>query len=215
MNGDPSRPVMLLLVRHGETTWNRESRFQGQQDPPLSALGHRQASALADRLSGARFDAGYTSDLRRARQTARPVAGRTGVEFVPEPLVREVGMGAWEGLTTAEVERAHGPLWKQWRVRPRWDLPPEGEGSAALALRADAMLRRCATGHPGQRVVCVSHGGFIQAVLSRALSCQPCGPYPFQVHNASITTLRHERGTWWVEGVNDHAHLLTPAVDAR
>ena len=204
--------MVVLFVRHGETIWNREARFQGQLDPPLSDLGVAQAAALADRLAAADFDAGYVSDLGRARQTAAAVAARTGVEFVVEPLLREIGMGAWQGLTAGQVCARHGALWAQWRERPRWDLPPSGEGAEALAGRVDAMLARLVSRHAGHRVACVSHGGFVQAVLARVLGGAPWGPYPFRVDNASITSLRHVAGQWWIDGVNDLAHVLTVAA---
>ncbi|MGW3953126.1 histidine phosphatase family protein [Streptomyces sp. NPDC004752] len=200
-------PTVVVFVRHGETVWNREARFQGQLDPPLSDLGVGQAAALADRLRAEHFDAGYVSDLRRARQTAAAVADRTGVEFAAEPLLREIGMGDWQGLTADQVSKRHSAVWTQWLARPRWDLPPSGEGSEALARRADAILRRLVSRHPGQRVICVSHGGFVQAVLARVLDRMPWGPYPFRLDNASITSLSHAAGVWWIDGVNDLAHL--------
>lgn len=203
----PSAPTVALFVRHGETVWNREARFQGQLDPPLSDLGAGQADAVADRLRDEHFDAGYVSDLRRARQTAAAVAARTGLAFKDEPLLREIGMGDWQGLTPDQVSERHCALWRQWLARPRWNLPPAGEGSEALARRVDATLELLASQHVGQRVVCVSHGGFVQAVLARVLDDMPWGPYPFRVDNASVTSIRYAAGAWWIDGVNDVTHL--------
>src|SRR5919204_5528893 len=109
----------LLLVRHGETDWNVQQRWQGHQDPPLNALGREQARALAEALAGEGIDAVYTSDLRRARETAEIVAARLGVEVRPLPDLREIDVGTWSGLTMDEIrtrwpeaiERMHERGW--------------------------------------------------------------------------------------------------------
>ena len=97
----------LLLVRHGETDWNRDGRWQGQSDTPLNELGRRQARELAEQLDG--VDVVYSSDLARARETAEILAERAGVEVRLDPRLRERGFGAWEGLTLAEIESGLRP----------------------------------------------------------------------------------------------------------
>src|SRR5580765_6857553 len=93
----------LVLVRHAESTWNAEGRWQGHADPPLSDAGRAQAEALAEDLAGERFDAVYTSDLARAAQTAEIIARRFGLPAVSDPALREVDVGSWSGLTREEV----------------------------------------------------------------------------------------------------------------
>src|SRR6266571_6575575 len=95
-------PARLLLVRHGESTWNREHRIQGQLDPPLSAEGRRQAARLAHRLTGRKPHGLYTSDLRRAVETAAPIEQITGLQATKLPELREIFLGEWEGLQTEE-----------------------------------------------------------------------------------------------------------------
>lgn len=148
----------LLLVRHAETDWNAESRWQGHADPPLNERGRAQARELAERLSRERIDAVYTSDLRRARETADEVGRRLGLEPVPVPDLREVDVGEWSGLTYAEIT-------DRWPGAERWQV---GETPEAMADRVVAAVRRIAADHPDGRVLVVSHGGPIRAVRAAA-----------------------------------------------
>src|SRR5690349_15996562 len=93
----------LLLARHGETDWNREGRWQGWADPPLNELGRRQATRLAEQLRTIPFDAVYSSDLRRAHETAEILAAPHAVPIVVDPALREIDIGSWSGLTRAEI----------------------------------------------------------------------------------------------------------------
>jgi broad specificity phosphatase PhoE len=93
----------ILLARHGETEWNRLGRWQGHADPPLNDLGRRQAEILAEQLAGDTVSAVYSSDLRRARETARIVAERIGLPVTEDSALREIDVGSWSGLTRDEV----------------------------------------------------------------------------------------------------------------
>src|SRR5439155_25997006 len=100
----------LVLARHGETDWNREHRLQGWADPPLNDLGREQSLELAEALRGESFDAVYSSDLRRASETARAVAGRLGLPSVIEDAsLREVDLGSWSGKLRDEIDGLEGP----------------------------------------------------------------------------------------------------------
>jgi len=137
----------LLLVRHGETDWNAERRWQGHADVPLNARGREQARVLAERLAtDGRVDAVYSSDLSRARDTAEIVARRFGITVVADPDLREIDVGSREGRT-GETD---GP----------WD----GEPQEAHAARVLGAVRRIAERHPGERVLVVTHGGSLRRV---------------------------------------------------
>jgi broad specificity phosphatase PhoE len=146
----------ILLVRHGETDWNREGRFQGWADPPLNHAGRAQARELAERLEATPFAAVYTSDLRRARETAALVAERHGVAVVTEPGLREIDVGSWSGLTRAEIQERYG------------GERPDGETRAQHAARVVAAVSRIVQRHPGRRVLVVTHGGSIARLLAAA-----------------------------------------------
>ena len=156
----------LLLVRHGETDWNRDGRFQGHADPPLNDTGRSQARALADDLARERIDAIYTSDLARARETAELIAERAGVPFVLEPQLREIDVGEWQGLTRAEIEERFPEGLSNWREHGHgWE---RGETSEELAGRVLEAIGRIAARHPDERVVVVGHGGTIRSIRASA-----------------------------------------------
>jgi broad specificity phosphatase PhoE len=158
--------VDLLIVRHAQSAWNALGIWQGTEDPPLSALGQRQAEVAAEHLDG-RFDEVWSSDLGRAQQTAETLARKAGL-----PAVRVMGelrerhAGPWQGLTRDEIEEG----WPGWLDNGR--RPPGYEGDEQLVGRAlPALQREAATTRPG-RVLVVSHGGVMMA-LDRHLGAPP------------------------------------------
>jgi broad specificity phosphatase PhoE len=150
----------ILLARHGETDWNVDRRVQGHSDTPLNDKGRGQARALAEELAGEPIDAVYSSDLLRAHETARIVAEQRGLDVTAIRDLREKNFGTWEGLTDVEInERFPQTLDLSWRD---WG---DGETRQEMADRVLAALHRIAETHPGQRVLVVSHGGPLRAVL--------------------------------------------------
>jgi len=149
----------LFLVRHGQSTWNAESRWQGQADPPLSELGEQQASAAAERLAtGDPIDAVWASDLERARRTAELVAGHLGLAVQLDERLRERHAGEWTGLTRAEIEaRYPGALAAR-------QSPPGFEQDEPLLARVLPALRSIAAGAGAGRVLVVTHGGVVRTV---------------------------------------------------
>lgn len=160
--------VRLLLVRHGESTWNAQSRWQGQADPPLSPFGERQAEDAIARLTEvATITAVWTSDLARARRTGEIIAKRLGLGGVrAEPRLRERDVGAWSGLTRDEIEQR----WPGYLAARR--SPPDFEGDDALLGRAGAGLAAAVDGTGSGDVLVVTHGGVIRTI-ERALGATP------------------------------------------
>ena len=151
----------LLLVRHGETDWNRERRFQGHADPPLNETGREQARALAEQLAGDAIAAVYTSDLRRARETAEIVAAKLDAEIVALRELREIDVGSWQGLSWPEIEEQDPDGVERWRRDGHgWH---GGETYEELGARIVAALSGIVARHPGERVVVVGHGGTVRA----------------------------------------------------
>jgi broad specificity phosphatase PhoE len=206
---DPPRlsPTRLLLVRHGESTWNREHRIQGQSDPPLSDDGRRQAAHLGRRLAARRFRGFYSSDLERAFETSQVIAQATGSQPMPMQELREVFLGEWEGLNTDEIAERYPDAWARWREEPSWDLAPGGEGAAPFASRVESALDRIFKRHPDGDVLVVTHGGVIQVALHQAVGRPSHGLFPFRIQNASISVIERRDGRLIVTGVNDVAHL--------
>jgi phosphoserine phosphatase len=158
---------MILIARHGESDWNREKRWQGFADRPLTERGREQARALAERLAHVELDAVYSSDLRRARETAAVVADRQGLQVKVVPELREVDVGSWSGLTRAEAEERFPEGFRRWRSGfPGWE---DGETYEAMTGRVLAAVHGIAREHDGERVLLVSHGGPIRAIHAAAL----------------------------------------------
>ena len=164
----------MLLIRHGQSTWNAEGRWQGQADPPLSELGEEQARDAARRLRAGAFTSVVASDLQRARRTAELLAEALGLAVEVEPDLREIHVGDWTGLTRAEIDaRAPGALadWSEGRT----ESTPGGELRQHLTDRARAVLRRVAAeAGAGDRVLLVTHGALIRN-LDRVLGLAPQG----------------------------------------
>jgi broad specificity phosphatase PhoE len=159
-------PTTLVLVRHGETDWNRENRFQGHADPALNDTGRSQARALADELRGEHFAAAYTSPLRRAYETAAILAAGLGLEPVAEEALKEVDVGSWSGLTRDEVESRFPDGYLRWlEYGHGWD---DGETYDELGERVLSGLLEIAARHPDTRVLAVTHGGPIRSALAAA-----------------------------------------------
>lgn len=208
---EPSRklPSRLFLVRHGESTWNAERRVQGQHDPPLSRKGRQQARELAARLDGHHVAAFYSSDLRRARETAEPLAESLAREPVELTGLREIALGEWEGKTGEELREEYPAEWEAWSQRPSWDVVPGGEGAAPFERRVLATLADIQAEHPIGDVVCVTHGGVIQVLLGSVVSPDrgSDGLFPFVIENCSLTVLQRAGSRTVVTSVNDVCHL--------
>jgi broad specificity phosphatase PhoE len=155
----------LLLVRHGETDWNRELRFQGHSDPPLNERGRRQAHDLAARLAGERIAAVYSSDLRRAHETARIVASALGVDLTVVSGLREIDVGSWSGLTRDEIAEQFPDGFARWMDGAQGH---DGESRDQLRARVVEAVERIAAAHPGEQILLVTHGGALRALLTHA-----------------------------------------------
>jgi probable phosphoglycerate mutase len=196
-----------LLVRHGESTWNREHRIQGQSDPPLSDDGRRQAEHLAKRLAGRRLVGFYSSDLKRALETAQAIGRAAGAEPREMEELREIYLGEWEGLQTGEIAKRHPDAWASWRAEPSWDLVPGGEGALPFETRVMSAVDSILERHPDGDVLVVTHGGVIQVALHRVVGRSSHGLFPFRIQNASISVIEKHNGRFVVSGVNDVGHL--------
>jgi alpha-ribazole phosphatase len=158
----------LLLVRHGETDWNRTGRWQGQSDAPLNEHGREQARTLADELAGEPITGIYASDLSRARETAEIIARRLGLPIAVDTRLREIDVGAWSGLTTAELESRFPEAVARWRNGDPAHSFDGGETYAAMGARVVAALDEIAARHAHEHVLVVLHGGPIRALLAHA-----------------------------------------------
>ena len=212
----------LIVIRHGETDWNRQHRFQGQIDVPLNALGLEQARRLGQRLAaewmdaptgappgeptGGRIGALVVSDLQRARQTAQPLAAALGRPALVQPLWREQGFGILEGLDVPTIRSRHAGLWAQWlRHDADYALPQGGESNTAFHARVMQALQ-AVLASPGP-VLVVTHGGVLDMLWRTVHSLSLTGPRECEIPNTGINRLRWADGRLLIDGWADVAHL--------
>jgi broad specificity phosphatase PhoE len=156
------------LVRHGQTDWNVESRWQGHADPPLNSLGIKQTRILAEGLANVHFDAIFSSDLDRAYETACAVGDRQGGKVQIEARLREINLGEWEGLTSEEIRRRYPAEWQDRQLNPLEARAPGGESLLEMAERVIPAITDIARMHPNDLVLIVSHGLALAAVICHA-----------------------------------------------
>jgi broad specificity phosphatase PhoE len=148
----------LILIRHGETDWNTEGRYQGQSDVPLNARGLLQARDLARTFPPESLDIIFSSDLSRAQQTASILSEATGAPLRLDPRLREIDQGRWEGMLFSDIRTHHARIFEQRRRNPLEVAPPEGETVAEVRKRVLAAVEDIVISHHGQRIAVVSHG---------------------------------------------------------
>ena len=197
----------LILVRHGETAWNREGRMQGHTDIPLSEEGFAQAEALAARLAEEAFDALWSSDLQRARQTAERVARRTGHRVAVDPRLRERNLGVLQSFTREESARVHPEVFDRYQRGEADYAIPGGESARQFSARALGALTEIAQGLAGGRAVVVCHGGVLDVLYRAAAGEGPGGPRRTTLLNASVNTFRYREGRWSLFLWGDISHL--------
>ena len=179
-------------------------------DPPLSVEGRRQAERLGARFAGRAFAAHYTSDLKRAIETAELVGAAVGLSPAPMPALREIFLGEWEGLRTEEIAERYPTAWAAWVEEPDWDVVPGGEGAVNFDARVGTALDEILRRHDHGDVLVVTHGGVIQVALHRIVGRPPEGLFPFRIQNASISLIEKRNGRTVIGGVNDIGHLEVP-----
>ncbi len=197
----------LLFIRHGETDWNRQQRFQGQIDVPLNAMGHAQAARLGQRLAGETHDALFSSDLTRAQETAAPMAAAWGRQPVLVPGLREQSFGVLEGLDVPTIQQQHAALWQQW-LEHRADFAlPGGESLRQFHARVIDAVRQLVADAAGQRVVIVTHGGVLDMLWRTAHGLPLDGLRACEIPNTGLNRLRWAGGTLHIDSWADEAHL--------
>jgi broad specificity phosphatase PhoE len=200
-------PTTILLVRHGQTDWNAQQRWQGHLDIPLNETGQRQADALARRLRGWPIQAIYSSDLRRAAMTAVSIATPLALHPIFDPQWRERDLGDFAGLTGEEIRLQYPDIWAQ--KQKGLLAPPNGENWRALRRRAVAAFEQVVARHAGEMVAVVSHGGLLANVVAHVLEI-PADRYGrFRLSGntgLSIIEITEEHGPR-LTLLNDTAHL--------
>ena len=199
-------PTRLLLIRHAQTEWNIQRRFQGHGDSPITEEGQEQLQRLKSRLAGLEFDVVYSSDLRRTMETSKMLSGKQRVE---EPRLRERGVGILEGLNLEQIMAEHAEAFRAFRSGDK-DHQIEGGESLQIALnRAWTFLEEMPEKHPGAELAAVSHAGLIRLICKQILGLALDAPNFFQIPNTSLTQLvfSPKDRSWSLECLADTTHL--------
>ncbi|KAL7141343.1 hypothetical protein ABFS83_08G047100 [Erythranthe nasuta] len=198
----------IIVIRHGETEWNADRRIQGHLDVDLNDAGRQQAVAVADRLSREpKISAVYSSDLKRASETAETIAKGCGVlEVTKDPAFRERHLGYLQGAVLHEAAKVNPDAYQAFLSnRDDQEIPGGGESFNQLYERSTSALQKIAKKHIGERIVVVSHGGTIRALHKRASPHRRCAA---KVLNTSVNVFHlSDEGKWSIKLWGDVSHL--------
>ncbi len=196
----------LILVRHGETEWNKQRRYQGQTDIPLSARGRQQAELVAERLTSQKIDAIYASDLKRAWETAQIVAEKSVVNVSSEPRLRELKFGILEGLTFDEAQTQYPDMIAAW-LEDFNNTPESAETIHAFNARIVSLLDDLKGKHDEQIVLLVGHGGSLSEILRVVLELSSEKRWYLEMENASLSEVSISEEYVSLKRLNDTCHL--------
>jgi 2,3-bisphosphoglycerate-dependent phosphoglycerate mutase len=207
----------ILLIRHGETAWNRVRRMQGHIDIALNDEGYQQARSLARALQSEPPAAIYASDLQRAHATALAVADLHQLPVHRDVALRERCYGAFEGLLYEEISLHHPEAFALWQSRDPQARFPAGEREAETLeefhQRSINVVTRIANQHPDQRIVIVTHGGVLDCLYRAAHDLPMTSPRDFAILNAAINRLHWDEHTFVVLQWADATHLEADGLD--
>ena len=186
----------FYLIRHGETVWNLENRFQGQKDSPLSQKGLQQASQLGEHFKRLDVQALYSSDLGRAVLTAEPIAASKALPLKTLTALRERSFGVFEGRCREEARAENPKAFEAWNLGSFSDVVPGGESRQSLCERVIGALESIAATHQQQSVAVVTHGGVLSSLWRYFEPSRP-EKQGFLIPNGSVSQLNYtDQGQW-------------------
>lgn len=180
----------LYLLRHGETDWNQKSIYQGQTDIDLNKNGREQARKAAETFKEIEVDQIYSSDLKRAKNTALMIAREKNLKVSENKKIRELSFGDWEGLSFVEIKNKYPDLAASWQQDPIHNFPPGGEKLLDFKFRIENFFNKIINRHQGDKILVVTHGGVIKVYLAAVLSIKTEKFWQFQIDNCSLTEFK-------------------------
>jgi phosphoserine phosphatase len=204
--------MRLIIVRHGESEWNRIHRYQGQLDAPLSGLGLRQAEALGQRLKGEALDHIYTSPLQRAALTARAIAAHhPAVPFATSDALLEIHHGEWQGKFADEILAEYGDGLREWRQHPTRAQMPGGESFSNILKRTLDFREELCARHQDQTILVSTHDVVVKILVADALGMNMDRINRIWVTNASISVIEYGSDLPYLVSLSEACHLGTLA----
>ena len=201
--------MQIYLVRHGQTSWNQQCRYQGSQDIPLDDDGVFQAERLAERLQSIQWDGAASSDLIRAKKTAEIVLGENSeLPLHLWPELREMNFGTWEGVTFAEADAKWPEKVKAFFADPTQSIIPQGENALEFKERVMTGLEKILSlGKEGEKWLVATHGGAIRVILCEILGVPLKEMWDMHQGNTALNILAVKNGKMEFELINDVSHL--------
>ena len=196
----------IILIRHGETEWNSQQRMQGHSNSDLSSVGQAQIQALGQWMKNVPFDHIYSSDSLRAKQTAEAITQFSGHKLKIDLRLREKNLGVFEGLTSEEARERHPEVFRLFKTAGSKYVIDEGESTQQLQDRALEIVDEIRIKHPEERVLLVTHGGFIRVVMKHSLGLSLETPTRFLIRNTGVFRLVWE-DKWIVSQMGGVSHL--------
>ena len=196
----------IILIRHGETEWNSQQRMQGHSNSDLSSVGQAQIQALGQWMKNVPFYHIYSSDSLRAKQTAEAITQFSGHELKIDLRLREKNLGVFEGLTSEEARERHPEIFRLFKTAGSKYVIDEGESTQQLQDRALEIVEEIRIKHPEERVLLVTHGGFIRVVMKYSLGLSLETPTRFLIRNTGVFRLVWE-DKWIVSQMGGVSHL--------
>ena len=199
--------MILYIIRHGQTAWNKEEVFRGTKDIPLNEVGQKEAAALGTYLKDIQFNAIYTSPLSRAVQTAEAVARAQGISPDVEASLMDLNFGSWQGVSHEEIKKSYPELYHTWKTAPDQVKFPKGESLHHVLTRIEDLLDRLAKEHVDHTVGLFSHRVVCKVLLCRLLGLDLSHFWQIQQSTACLNRFRYHEGMWICELINSQCHL--------
>ena len=204
----------IILVRHGQTEWNRMERFRGHADVPLNEVGLAQAEATGSRIASEwNVNAVYSSPLSRAVRTAEAIAKRYKLNVQPHPDLIDISFGAWEGLTVEKVRESWPDALHAWYYQPAEATIPGGETLAKLRTRAMDAIHRLVAEHQGQTIVIVGHTVINRIILLGILGLGNERFWQLEQDPCAINVIEAKNDDFVLAALNDTCHLRSRSND--
>jgi probable phosphoglycerate mutase len=200
--------MRMIIVRHGESEWNRIHRYQGQLDAPLSELGLRQAEALAARLESEPIEHIYSSRLQRAARTAQTIAANhIGAPFDYAEELLEIHHGEWQGKYADEIMEQYSEGLREWRQHPTRSQMPGGESFSNILKRTLDFKERAYADHKGQTILVSTHDVIVKILVADALGMDMDRINRIWITNASISVIEYGDDLPFLASLSDASHL--------
>ncbi len=200
----------FILIRHGETEWNKSERFRGRSDIGLNETGLAQAQRIATWFAERKIDAIYSSPLPRALETAAPLAAMHNLQVEPSADLLDIDYGGWEGISAEEAQVKNPELWEAWMKSPGRVRFPGGESIRQVRNRIENALRALSEDHLGETIALVSHRITCHVILCYVLGLPNDALWRVKQDLACINKFKERDGQFTVSLVNSTAHLDVP-----